>query len=210
MAERILLEEGTRALATERAAALLREGSIVLLPTEGVYGYHALSGSAGVARLEALKPRDSGKGWIALVARPADAFRWARSVPASALALMHAHWPGPLTLVLEGGPSVPVPLLGPGGTVALRCPGSDFLRGVLLATGGLVISTSANPPGQGAPSKPPGPGAEPQGVSLVVDAGHLTGSPSTVVQALGEQITVLREGAIRLRGSALDAPPGGP
>ena len=125
MAERIVLSETTREEAARRAGDTLRQGEIAILPAEGLYGYHALAASAaGVARLEALKPRGPGKGWIGLVARPGDAYRWIAQLPAPAASMIHAHWPGALTLVVDAGPSVPPALVGPGGTVALRCPGS--------------------------------------------------------------------------------------
>lgn len=214
MAERIVLggrSDATRDEAVRRAGAVLREGGVAILPAEGLYGYHALAASApGIALLESLKPRGPGKGWIGLVARPGDAYRWIAALPAPAAALIHAHWPGALTLVLDAGPSVPPSLLGPGETVALRCPGSSFLREVILAAGGLVVSTSANAPGAPPAVSAPPPDAVPDGVSLVVDSGPLSGAPSTVVRAEGERVTVLREGAVILPEAPLDAPPGGP
>lgn len=202
MAERILLDDSTRADAVRRAGEVLREGGLAILPAEGLYGYHVLAASGpGIDRLEKLKPRGGGKGWIGLVARPADAYRWIAAVPAPAAALIHAHWPGALTLVLAAGPSVPPPLLGPEGTVALRCPGSDFLRDVILAANGLVISTSANPPGVAPAPRAPADAEVHQGVSLVVDSGQLSGEPSTVVRVLGERVEILRAGSVDLRGS---------
>lgn len=185
--------------AAGRAGEALRQGGVALLPAEGLYGYHALAASRpGMERLHAVKPRESGKGWIGLVARPADAYRWVAALPAPAAVFIHKHWPGPLTLVLDAGPAVPEALRAPDGTVALRCPGSAFLRAVVLAAGGLVVTTSANPPGGAPPSSVPAGNEVPEAVGLVVDAGQLSGEPSTVVRIVGERVTVLREGAIRL------------
>lgn len=200
MAERIVLDASTRGEAVARAAAALRDGALALLPAEGLYGYHALASSAeGVARLQALKPRDGGKGWIGLVARPADAYRWIASLPGSAASLIHAHWPGALTLVLAAGPAVPLSLVGPEGSVALRCPGSEFLRAVVLAAGGLVISTSANAPGEPPAARSSHAGLAPE-IALAVDAGDLSGEPSTVVRFDKERPIILRPGAVRLDG----------
>jgi L-threonylcarbamoyladenylate synthase len=202
MAERIALSEATREEAVRRAGETLRRGGIAILPAEGLYGYHALASSApGTALLDALKPRGPGKGWIGLVARPGDAYRWIAALPAPAASLIHAHWPGALTVVVDAAPSVPPALIGPENTVALRCPGNAFLREVILAAGGLVISTSANPPGGAPASRAPSPDSAPEGVSLVVDSGPLSGQPSTVVRAVGERVTVLREGAVPVAGS---------
>jgi tRNA threonylcarbamoyl adenosine modification protein (Sua5/YciO/YrdC/YwlC family) len=210
VAERILLDD-MRPDAVRRAGEVLRKGEVALLPAEGLYGYHVLaSHPEGIARLERLKPRDPGKGWIGLVARPTDAYRWIAAVPAPAAILIQQHWPGALTLVLEAGPGVPPALIGPGKSIALRCPGSAFLRDVILAANGLLVSTSANAPGAAPALATPPPDAVPGEVSLVVDSGPLSGEPSTVVRVSGERVTVLREGAVRIGRTALDAPPPGP
>lgn len=207
-AVRIRHDESTRAEAVSRAAAALKDGSIAFLPAEGVYGYHVLaSHPEAVARLASLKrrsPGSDGKGWIALVGRSEDAYRWVRSLPAAAATLIRAHWPGALTLILDAGPSLPAALRTADGTVALRCPGSALLRDVILAAGGLVLSTSANEPGAPPATEPIGTGNEPDGVDLVVDAGRLSGEISTIARVDGEAIRVLRQGAVSLAGSPLD------
>lgn len=207
-AVRIRHEDSNRAETAARAAAVLKDGGIAFLPAEGVYGYHVLaSHSEAVARLAALKrrgPGSDGKGWIALVGRSEDAYRWVRAVPAAAAALIRAHWPGALTLVLDSGPNLPPALRAVDGTVALRCPGSPFLRDVILAAGGLVVSTSANAPGAPPATEPLAAGNEPDGVGLVVDAGRLSGVVSTLARVEGEAIRVLRAGGVSLAGSPLD------
>lgn len=200
--ERIRLSDGTEAVAVARAAACLREGGVALLPAEGVYGFHALAASAeGVARLARLKPRGEGKAWIALVARPGDVYRWVSSVPAPAAGLIKAHWPGGLTLVLDAGPMIPPSLRAADGTVALRCPGGALLREVVLAAGGLVISTSANRPGE-PPARHVDDAPDDEAVSMAVDAGPLSGSLSTIVRVAGEVVTILRQGAVRIEGTS--------
>jgi tRNA threonylcarbamoyl adenosine modification protein (Sua5/YciO/YrdC/YwlC family) len=171
---------------------------VALLPAEGVYGLHALAAdAAAVERLLAMKPRGPEKSFIGLIADPAEIGRWSeRNERAEELA--RAHWPGALTLVLRALPSVPESMRHRRGTVALRCPGSEFLRAVVAGAGGLVISTSANDPGDPAMIRPEGPWAE--RVDLVVDQGALSGAPSTVVAVEGEELCVLREGAVRVTG----------
>lgn len=201
-AERIRLAAETHAAAVARVAASLRAGGVALLPAEGVYGFHALAASEeGASRLAGLKPRGEGKAWIGLVGRPGDVYRWVASVPAPAAALIQAHWPGALTLVFDAGPMVPPALRAEGGTVALRCPGSAFLRDLVIAAGGLVVSTSANRPGA-PPAVHPEDAPDDPRVTVIVDAGPLSGSVSTVARVRGEVVTVLREGAVRLSGTA--------
>lgn len=196
--ERILLGEGpARDRAVGRAAAVLSRGGTAALPTEGLYGYHARADWPDArARLAALKPRESGRGFILLLAEPSDAARWALGPPPRAIELIREHWPGALTLALPGGPDVPTDLRASDGTVALRCPGSLFLRAVLMAVGAPLISTSANAPGAPPPRRASDvPWA---GVDLIVDGGTLTGMPSTLARVAGDEVQVLREGLVAL------------
>ncbi len=167
-----------------------------MLPAEGVYGLHARAEDLGaVARLLAIKPRSAEKRFIGLIADPAEIGLW--STPSLlASALVSEHWPGALTLVLRAAASVPESMRNPDGTVALRCPGSPFLRAVVAAAGGIVVSTSANATGEPALVRPEGPIAE--SADLVVDQGALSGTPSTVALVDGDRVRVLREGAVRL------------
>ena len=198
----------TGADAVERAAATLRGGGIALLPAEGVYGLHALAGSGpAVARLRALKERTPARGFIGLVASPGDLGRYAEA-DAAALKLVEAHWPGPLTLVLEARGDAAPALRAADGTIALRCPGSELLRQVVARAGGLVLSTSANEPGD-----PPAVRAEavPEAVYDVgIDAGPLSGVPSTIARVRAGRVEVLRAGAVSIAEPPLDgraAPP---
>lgn len=188
-----------------RAAAALKEGGVAFLPAEGVYGYHAIpTHAAAVGRLAALKDRDPSQGrtgWIGLVGRAEDAYRWVRAVPAPAAAIIRTHWPGAVTLIFDSGPSLPEALRAADGTVALRCPGSEFLRDVILAAGGLLLSTSANEAGAPPATTADGPAADAAGVALVVDAGALSGQVSTIVRFDGECVIVVRSGSVPIAGS---------
>jgi L-threonylcarbamoyladenylate synthase len=177
----------------------LRRGGVALLPAEGVYGLHARAEDpAAVERLLAMKPRPGKKGWIGLIGEPGDADRWAETGP-RAEALIRKHWPGALTLVLRAKPAIPASMRNDDGTIALRCPGSDFLRAVVRNATGLVISTSANEPG--APPLTRLEDFSSEIVDLVVDQGPLSGTPSTVVLIQTDGVTVLREGAVRIDAS---------
>jgi tRNA threonylcarbamoyl adenosine modification protein (Sua5/YciO/YrdC/YwlC family) len=205
-AEWIRYDDAAHASIVARVATVLKNGAIAVLPAEGVYGYHAVASDyEAIMRLALLKGRDpaqGGKGWIALVGRSEDAYRWVRAVPAPTAALIRAHWPGALTLVFDAGPALPAALRSADGTVALRCPGSAFLRDVILAAGGLLVSTSANDPGAPPMTSATGPAAaEAAKVGLVVDAGTLSGQVSTIVRFDGERVIVVRSGSVPIAGS---------
>ena len=185
--------------AVARAASLLSAGLVALLPAEGVYGLHASAlDPLAVERLERLKPRAAEKRYIGLIADPAEIARWAESGP-RALELAREHWPGALTLVLRASSSIPPSLRSPDGTVALRCPGNPFLLEVVAGTGGIVLSTSANAPGEAPMVLPQGVLAE--RADLIVDQGMLSGVPSTIIAVEGNVVRVIREGAVRLTGT---------
>jgi L-threonylcarbamoyladenylate synthase len=154
-----------------------------------------------MSKLRELKPRGQGKGTIALLSAPSELEEWCGPIGPEVRALIAAHWPGALTLVLPALARVPEALVAPDGTVALRCPGSDFLRAVVAGAGGLVASTSANAAGE--PPAVAAAGAIVDRADLVVDAGPLAGTPSTVVAVEQGAVRILREGAVRL-------PPGRP
>jgi len=182
----------------KHAASVLRAGGVALLPAEGVYGLHVCAQDpAAVERLLAIKPREGKAGFIGLIGDPSEMGHWAEpNELASELAT--AHWPGALTLVLRALPSVPDSMRNPDGTIALRCPGTPFLRAAVAGTGGIVISTSANRPGDPGMIVPEGFPSE--YADLVVDQGPLSGTPSTVALVEGDRVRVLREGAVRLGG----------
>jgi L-threonylcarbamoyladenylate synthase len=206
-AVRLVVGDPPEAELITRAAAALLADEIVLLPAEGVYGFHALASSAtAVARIRALK-RDTRAGFIGLIARPEDLDRWAYA-PQEALELARRHWPGALTLVLEARPEAPASLRSEDGTIALRCPGSALLRGVVQEARGPVLSTSANRSGESAAREADD---APAGVAdLILDGGPLDGRPSTLVRVGPNGVQILRQGAVRLGDGGLDGPRAGP
>ena len=201
---RVVLDrpESWRTVVPEVAAALAA-GEIALLPAEGLYGFHVRADLPGaLARLQSVKPREPGRGWIVLLAEPRVPAAWGPGLTGKAAALAEAHWPGALTLVVPAPPAVPPDLMAnlraSDGTVALRCPGSDFLRAVTAAAGGLLVTTSANRPGNPPPSDLASSARE--GVAIAVDAGTLSGLPSTLVRVDGSSVRVLRSGALSVPG----------
>ncbi len=180
-----------------RAGDAVAGGAVVVLPAEGLYGYHVLAGNAEArARLAVMKPSEARRGWIVLLAEPRLPAAWGGALEGRAAELAGAHWPGPLTLVLTVPPATPPLLRSADGTLAFRCPGSYFLREVVAKAGGPLLSTSANRPGEAAPRRIEECALS--GVDLAVDGGALSGLPSTVARVVGNRVEILRDGAISL------------
>jgi L-threonylcarbamoyladenylate synthase len=175
-------------------AALLREGGIVGLPTETVYG---LAGDAtdptAVARIYAAKGRP---GFNPLIAHLPDitAARRQGLFDANALVLAKAFWPGPLTLV------VPVCDLARAGlgSIALRVPASPLARAVLEAAARPIAAPSANRSGRISPTTAQHVIDELEGlIDAVLDGGPSpVGVESTIVACLSGAPRLLRPGGI--------------
>ncbi len=132
------------------AAALLRAGGLVALPTETVYGLaaDATSGTA-VAGIYAAKERPSFNPLISHLPDLASARRQGL-FDANALALAQAFWPGPMTLVVPVSSGCTVSELARAGlsSVALRVPAHPVAHAVLEAAGRPIAAPSANRSGR--------------------------------------------------------------
>jgi L-threonylcarbamoyladenylate synthase len=181
-----------------RAAQVLREGGIVAYPTETFYGLGALASSrAALARLVAAKLRPEGKPLPLLAADRGMLCGVVASLDPAAAALADRFWPGPLTLVLPAVEGLP-PEIAADGTVGVRVPGSPAARELSRLAGGPITSTSANPAGLPAPSRPSDldPGLL-RRIDAVLDGGETPGGlPSTVVAVERGAVRLLRAGAV--------------
>ncbi|MEM9287119.1 MAG: L-threonylcarbamoyladenylate synthase [Pseudomonadota bacterium] len=184
----------------EQAVAILKNGGLIGLPTETVYGLatDATDGEA-VAGIFAVKNRPTFNPLISHVTGLEMAKAHARFSPL-AEAFAEAFWPGPLTLVLpKRRESAIHPLVTAGlDTIAIRAPGHSAARQVLHRFGRPIAAPSANPSGKLSPTRArhvaDGLG---DAVSLILDGGPCAiGLESTVLEIRGERAHLLREGAV--------------
>jgi len=182
------------------AAATLRAGGLVAMPTETVYGLAALATSdSAAAAIFAAKGRPSFNPLIAHFADAAAAAREADLDPRAAR-LMAAFWPGPLTIVAKVSASCRISLPARAGldTVALRAPSHRIARALIEAVGEPLVAPSANRSGRVSPTRAEHVAADLQGrVDWILDDGPSPfGLESTIVACLGGTIRLLRPGAI--------------
>lgn len=193
----------------EWAARILRRGGLIAFPTETVYGLgaHALLPEAVRAIFKA-KGRPSDNPLIVHIGRREDVSRIARDVPESALRLMNAFWPGPLSIVLPRRWDVPDVVTGGRDTVAIRMPDHPVALRLLQVADVPVAAPSANR--SGAPSPTTSQAVlEDLGdrIDGVLDGGvPRVGLESTVVDCTGIQPVVLRHGGIPLEELRLVEP----
>jgi len=171
------------------AAEALRNGFLVIMPTDTVYGVAADACIAGAERkLYLAKNRERGKPIPILASDIKRIEKYGAKFDHVERILAEKFWPGPLTLVLRVGNR----------TEGFRVPDYDVARELLRAAGGILRVTSANVSGE-----PPALTADEAinsiggHVEVVLDAGRVRGGvPSTVAKVENGRVVVLREGAI--------------
>ena len=174
----------------EEGAAALRAGKLVVLPTDTIYGFSALDSEEGAALIFKAKERSSKKGLIRLIATPA----YLKQVSPAALSeALLSLWPGALTLV--------VPVIG-GGSAAFRCPGDEWLRGLVASVGRPIFSSSVNTSGASPLARAADINKRFGSVaSLIIEDDEGMGSgalPSTIVDVTERPYRVLRQGAVAI------------
>lgn len=184
----------------DQAAAWLRAGELVAMPTETVYG---LAGDArnpdAVAAIFAAKGRPAHNPLIVHVPDLETAARYADLDPI-ALALADAFWPGALTLVapLRAAHGLAPAVTAGLSTVALRVPAHKVAQNLLRAFGGPLAAPSANPSGKISPTNVPHVMAGLGGrIAAVLDGGDCAvGVESTILGVTGGRVQMLRPGGI--------------
>ncbi|MFI5354020.1 MAG: L-threonylcarbamoyladenylate synthase [Desulfobaccales bacterium] len=181
------------------ARRVLRSGGVLALPTETFYALAVNPfDPAALARLYALKARPAAKPVLVLIAGLEMLFQVVREVPAAAIPLMAAFWPGPLTLILPARLDLPPLLTGGTGTIGLRQPRQDLVCRLMAALGLPLTGTSANRSGQ-EPLATAAVVARDLGdeVDLILDAGPCPGGlPSTIVDVTVSPPRLVRAGAL--------------
>lgn len=192
-----------------RAAEIIKNGGLVAVPTETVYGL-ACNGldEAAVDRLYEVKGRPRVKPLSLMVPDEAAIGRYCTAVPFQARQLAQEFWPGPLTIVLRDKPFIiPEITRAHENSVALRCPDHPLTLALLRECELPLAAPSANP--SGAPS--PKTAAEvleyfDGRIDAVIDGGDCgLGRESTIIFMADRPFRVLRHGALNIKdiGDAL-------
>lgn len=186
--------------AIDEAVDAVAGGGLVVLPTDTVYGIgaDAFSPAAVQALLDA-KGRGRQMPPPVLIGDVRTLDGLATDVPAHARLLAEAFWPGGLTIIVRAQPSLAWDLGETNGTVALRVPDHATARALLRRTGPMAVS-SANRTGQDA-ALTAADAYRMLGdrVRVYLDAGESPGQvASTIVDATGPRLRVVRQGAISL------------
>ena len=200
------------------AADAIRDGRLVAVPTETVYGLAADANSdIAVAQIFHVKGRPTNHPLIVHVASVDDLDSYATDVPEFARRLCDAFWPGPLTLVLERRAGVCEVASGGLPTIAIRCPDHSLTLEMVRLAGTAIAAPSANKFGRVSPTSAAHViadlGSE---IAVVLDGGPCDiGVESTIVDCTVTPPVILRPGGISSEqivaivgkvGSASDTP----
>lgn len=187
--------------AVAEAAALLRSGELVAIPTETVYGLAANALDLDAVRsVFAAKQRPTTDPLIVHVASADDVQPLVSEWPAAARSLASAFWPGPLTIVTRRHPSLSAELSAGLDTIAVRVPAHPVAEALLSTAGVPLAAPSANRFGRVSPTDADHVMDELDGrIAAVLDAGptHL-GVESTIVDVTGPVPRLLRPGGVTL------------
>ena len=189
-----------RAEETAEAAALIRRGEIVGMPTETVYGLGGDAGNADAVRaIFAAKGRPADNPLIVHIADLADWAPLVTEIPPLAKALARRFWPGPLTMILPRTDRVPEITAGGLDTVGVRFPAHPVAQELIKRAGVPIAAPSGNRSGSPSPTTAAHMMADMDGrIPAIIDGGScLCGVESTVISFDdGSTVRVLRPGFV--------------
>lgn len=183
----------------QRAADIVREGGVVIVPTETFYALAADPfQDHAVRRIFRIKGRDEAKPLALIASDRAVVEKLVSEVPPLARRLMDSFWPGSLTILLEPARPMSVLIAGSLGRIGVRVPPPCPAGTLAALAGGVITATSANLSGHPNPEGIRTISSRVlQAVDLIVDMGLAEGGqPSTVVFPQATGLTILRVGAV--------------
>ena len=187
--------------AIEEAAAILRRGGLLGIPTETVYGLGAdgLNEDA-VRRIFLAKGRPQDNPLILHVPDAGWLERCCTDIPSAAYALAERFWPGPLTMILPRRDCVPLRTTGGLDTVGVRCPDHPVTRAIIAAADTPVAAPSGNTSGRPSPTCARHMMEDMMGkIDGIVDGGDCAvGVESTILDLTVQPPRLLRPGGLPL------------
>lgn len=179
----------------EKTASALKEGKIVIIPTDTIYGLSGIVSSNSCefdtdTIIRTIKGRGEDKPFIELLCEPESVYNYTDCIlPQEAF----GRWPGPITIIVEN--NTRYKKITGRDTTAFRCPGDEWLRNVIRLCGAPIYSTSANRSG----GKPLSSVAEIRAefesdVELIVsDGDKASAKPSAIISFLEGKLKTIRE-----------------
>ncbi len=184
---------------TTKAANLLKNGEIVAIPTETVYGLAAIANNdEALRKIFTAKGRPLDHPLIVHIESFDKVDDWAEHVPENAKKLAKHFWPGPLTMIFKKRKTVSSLITGGLNTVALRVPNHPVALEIIRKLENGLVAPSANAHKKISPTKPEHVLKTLEGkIAAIVDGGScVVGIESTIIDMTKTTPTILRPGAI--------------
>ncbi len=185
----------------DEAAAILRDGGLVGIPTETVYGLGANGlNEEAVAHIFEAKGRPQDNPLILHIPDASWLERYCKDIPLTAYKLADAYWPGPMTMILCRKDIVPDAVTAGLDTVGMRCPAHPLCRAIIDAAGVPVAAPSGNTSGRPSPTTAQHMLEDMDGkIDAIVDGGPCSvGVESTIIDLTETPARLLRPGGITL------------
>lgn len=183
---------------TARITSELRQGNLVITPTDTVYGILADATIPNIAaKVSAAKHRDRAKPLLLLMSNLDMARAYTKDLNSLEEDLIQNFLPGPLTILLPRNDQISDQITAGSPLVGVRIPDHAELLGIIREVGHPLVSTSANLAGEPPITNPSqiSP-ALLEHIAYVEDAGTISSTPSTLVKAEGDKLKILRSGSL--------------
>lgn len=188
----------------QATATALKNGGIVIIPTDTVYGFSGIVDSNTApktfvtdAKIRSIKGRSETKPLIQLIAKPEDIKLYTDdNIPQKLL----DKWPGALTIIVHTKGDAPLSEEAKLPAIAFRCPGDQWLRDIIEECHAPIFSTSVNRSGQPVLDTVETIASEFENeVDLIINDGDKKGAlPSTLVMIEDGNVKVLRQGSVEV------------
>ena len=182
---------------------VLRDGGIIIYPTDTVYGLGCdITNSKAVEKVARFKGVRIEKANFSFICSDLSHLSdYTRPISNSVFKLIRKNLPGPFTFILEANNNVPKYFNGKKKTVGIRIPENNIIRDIIYELGNPILSTSIRDEDEIREYT-----TDPELIyekyqdfaDIVIDGGHGELTPSTVVDCTGEEIQIIREGKGKL------------
>ena len=183
------------------AAAILRRGGLLGIPTETVYGLGADAlNEEAVRQIFEAKGRPQDNPLIIHIPDASWLAKYCENIPAAAYALAERFWPGPLTMILPRKPIVPLRTTGGLETVGVRCPDHPITLELIRRAGVPIAAPSGNTSGRPSPTTAAHMMEDMRGkIDGIFDGGPCrVGVESTIIDLTVQPPRLLRPGGLPL------------
>jgi len=174
---------------------VLKSGGVIVYPTDTVYGIgRDILNKKAIQRIYQLKQQDPSQPFSFICSDLKDISDYAK-VTNYGYKTMKRYLPGPYTFILEGSRLVPRIMLTKRKTAGIRVPDHPICLAIVKLMGNPIISTSATGP-DGSVLDNPSLIHEHFGkrLDLVIDAGPVSGHPSSVISLINDEPEIIRKG----------------